>query len=105
MAVPSLFASGHCCWRRVGHMSTLRPPPPVDLRPQHLANPFVFFFVCAGPKQEPEEMECIFLSATTGFTKGFIEYHDTLRFRGFLSIKAIDRERWRSLRLAASGGG
>ena len=39
------------------------------------ANPFVFvfFFVCGGPKQEPEEMECIFLSATTGFTKGFIE--------------------------------
>ena len=38
---------------------------------------------------EPEQMEYIFVSATAGFTKGFIEYHDTLRFRGFLTKKAI----------------
>lgn len=36
-----------------------------------------------------EEIDAIFITDNTGFSLTFIEYHDLLQFRGFLSVSAI----------------
>ena len=71
------------------------------------ANPFVFVFFSFAQalSRSQRRWSASFFPPPQASPKVSSKTHDTLRFRGFLSIKAIDRERSRSLRLAASGGG
>lgn len=38
---------------------------------------------------KPEEAEYIFVTSKTGFSAQFLQYHDALQFRGYLSNRAL----------------
>eukprot|EP00438_Fugacium_kawagutii_P010367 Skav231997 [mRNA] locus=scaffold719:439782:442514:+ [translate_table: standard] len=45
---------------------------------------------CKANILDPEDAEYIFITTQTGFSKKFLEYHDALQFRGYISMKAIE---------------